>query len=784
MKRWSRFLYQPVLPLGPGGTRITGCREHIQLSRRAAADGMVLLKNDDGMLPLAQGSKIALFGKASVDYVKGGGGSGDVTVAYVSNLADGMQEKQEQGKVRIFQPLNDFYKEEIEKQRSEGALPGQTREPEIPERLLEEAACFADTAIISICRYSGEGWDRSDDDFYLTEEEKQMIDCVKRKFSKIAVVLNIGGMADTSWFKEEPSIQAALLGWQGGMEGGKAEADILCGDINPSGKLVDTFASCFEDYPSSAHFHDSDEYVEYMEDIYVGYRYFETIPKAGDKVSYHFGFGLSYTVFSMEPVGTYEQEDRFCFQIKVTNTGKKAGRETVMIYGSAPDGALGKPAKELKAFQKTRMLEPGESQITELSILKSDMASYDDIGIVQKSAWVLEKGVYRFYYGNDISKTIPLDFEWKIEEDQIVKQVTELCVPVKLTKRLRSDGSWQSVPAYEGTIPEIYFDEELKKAFTPEQARIPSVLMEWSEGYQKTKRPQLEQAAEGEISVDQFAESLSDEELCHLLGGQVNTGVANTWGIGNIPAAGVPNVMTADGPAGLRIKPWVGVTTTAWPCATLIACSFDPELAEEIGRAGGAEVKENNIGVWLTPALNIHRSPLCGRNFEYYSEDPYVAGIMGAAMVKGIQSNHIAASVKHFACNNKETNRKNSDSRVSERALREIYLKAFEIVIKQQEPWTVMSSYNLINGVRASENKDLLTGILREEWGYTGMVTTDWWNYALHEKEVLAGNDLKMAIGSPDRLKYGLEEGTITRKDLEKCAKRILQLILKLGEEG
>ena len=304
--------------------------------------------------------------------------------------------------------------------------------------------------------------------------------------------------------------------------------------------------------------------------------------------------------------------------------------------------------------------------------------------------------------------------------------------------------------------------------------------MEWSVGYKKPERYQFDQVANGEISLESFVESLSDRELCDMLGGQPNTGVANTWGIGNIPEAAVPNVMTADGPAGLRIKPYCSVHTTAWPCATLLACSFDEELEEKIGQAGSSEVKENNLGVWLTPAINIHRNPLCGRNFEYYSEDPLVAGKMGAAMVRGIQSNHIAASVKHFACNNKEVNRKNSDSRVSERALREIYLKGFEIVVKEADPWTLMSSYNLVNGVRTSENYDLLTGILREEWGFRGMVTTDWWNYAEHVKEVLAGNDLKMAIGEPDLLEEALEKDTLKRQDLEKCAYRILDMILKL----
>ena len=314
----------------------------------------------------------------------------------------------------------------------------------------------------------------------------------------------------------------------------------------------------------------------------------------------------------------------------------------------------------------------------------------------------------------------------------------------------------------------------------PVQKGTPSRLIHWEKDAPPPRSPQLIDVAAGRVGLDDFAQSLSDEELACLLGGQPNTGVANTFGIGNLPEAGVPNVMTADGPAGLRIEPECMIHTTAWPCATLLACSFDEELAMTVGRAGALEVKENNIGVWLTPAMNIHRSPLCGRNFEYYSEDPLVAGKMGAAMVRGIQSVGIAASAKHFACNNKETNRKNSDSRLSERALREIYLKGFEIMVKESHPWTIMTSYNIINGTRASENRDLLTGILREEWGFDGMVTSDWWNYARHEKEVLAGNDLKMPVGKPERLLAALKDGELAREDLLACAKRVLTLILRV----
>jgi beta-glucosidase len=289
----------------------------------------------------------------------------------------------------------------------------------------------------------------------------------------------------------------------------------------------------------------------------------------------------------------------------------------------------------------------------------------------------------------------------------------------------------------------------------------------------------LSEVAEGKITLDEFVEQLSLDDLMHLVGGQPNTGVANTFGFGNLPEYGVPSAMTADGPAGVRIAPETGILTTAFPCATLLACTWNEHLLSQVGKAGGEELKENNLAVWLTPAINIHRNPLCGRNFEYYSEDPIVAGKLAAALVNGIQSNHVGASVKHFACNNKETKRKHSDSRVSERALREIYLKAFEIVVKEAAPYTIMSAYNAINGERASESHDLLTGILREEWGYEGMVTSDWWTRGEHYKESNAGNDLKMGNGYPKRLKAADEKGALDHAMLKINAKRILSTILK-----
>lgn len=805
MRRWGRFFYQPCLPLGEDGRRVTGSAEHIALSREAASEGMVLVKNEQKVLPVPCGQKVALFGKGCVDYVKGGGGSGDVTVAYVRNLVEGMRIKEQEGKTKIYEPLAAFYEEEVAKQHAEGIVPGMTAEPEIPEALLAGARAFTDTAIITICRFSGENWDRTVErkegedllisefqkgeegllkrsaqvfergDYYLSDAEARMVDTVKNTFDKVIVVMNIGGMVDSSWFCADEKIQAVLFAWQAGMEGGLAMADILCGDVNPSGKLVDTFAKSLADYPSSYNFHDSFYYVEYTEDIYVGYRYFETIPGAAQKVNYPFGYGLSYTEFMIEENHAAWTKEGIEVLCTVANIGACPGKEVVQLYVSAPQGKLGKPAKELKAFAKTRLLQPGETQVIKLTVPRYALASYDDLGKIQKSAYILEKGEYFLYLGGNVRDAKKMAFVAALSDDQIVEQLSPKCVPNMLSERMCGDGTMEKLERREQDVHISDWDSE-NCGF-----QVPKVLPSGGGNpWAAPKYLQLDDVAEGKCTLDAFMDQLSTEDMIQLLCGHANTGVANTFGFGDLPAYGVPNMMTEDGPAGVRINRECGVNTTAFPCATLLASSWNTELAEAVGVAGGKEILENNIGVWLTPAMNIHRSPLCGRNFEYYSEDPFVAGKMGAAMVRGIQSQKVAASVKHFACNNKETCRFESDSRVSERALREIYLKGFEITVKEADPWTIMSSYNILNGVRDSENKELLTDILRDEWGFKGMVTTDWWNHAEQYLEIKAGNDVKMGCGYPDRVKDAFEKGLLSQEEIRVCAKRVLELILKV----
>ena len=791
MDKYARFRFQPCLPLGKDGRRVTASPEHISLSRNAASQGMVLLKNNDNALPLAKGEKIALFGKATIEYIKGGGGSGDVNCPYVRNIYEGFEEKEKDGKVKIYMPLVDFYKEYVKRESVNVLTEEQINarwdivnnmefcqlrddmtydtfaamhvtEAEVPDELIKSASENADTAIITLSRFSAEGVDRRPQggDYYLSDLEKHLIDRATELFSKVIIVINSGATMDCEYFAENDKVQAVLFGWQGGIEGGSAIADILCGDVNPSGKMVDTIATTYDCYPCKDDFRESFWYCDYSDDIYVGYRYFETIPGADKFVRYPFGFGLSYTKFSLSGKACLESEGKILAVVTVKNIGDTAGREVVQLYYSAPQGKLGKPAKELAAYKKTKLLAPGESETVVMSFDINSMASFDDLGKIQKTAYVLEKGAYTFHMGTSVRDTEKLSFEYVVENDTVVEQLKQWCKPTKLAKRMLSDGTYEELPMGEAS----YYYEPVPEMI----AEAPAELVKFDDIGVK-------------CTIEEFIKQFTLEEICDFVGGQPPTGVANTGCFGPIKhRLDTPAIPTADGPAGLRLNTETGIPTTAWPCATLLACSWDPELIYEVGAAGGAEVRENNIGIWLTPALNIHRDPLCGRNFEYYSEDPLVAGKSAAAAIRGMQSSKIAVSMKHFACNNKEANRYQNDSRLSERALREIYLKGFEIAVKESDPITVMSSYNLINGQHTSESWELLTGILRYEWGFRGMVETDWGVKNDPVKEVKAGNDLKMPVGYPDELKAAVENGELTRAELELCAKRIIEMMQRL----
>ncbi len=782
MEKWYRSNHLGRLPLR-GETSVTLSPAHVQVSLEAAQEGMVLLKND-GALPLKKGTPVALLGKGGFDYVKGGGGSGDVHTAYVRNVPEGIELL---APGSTYQPLNEYYREYVQKQLDAGVAHGMMAEPVLPRVLLADAARFARTAIVSISRFSCESWDRPcglptgdedpwahpaegeeridkgvfpEGDFSLTEAERTLVNQAVSAFDTVIVLMNVGGVVDTAWVRDDERISACLLTWQAGLEGGLAAARLLFGEENPSGKLTDTFPMSIGDVPSTAAFHESKDYVNYTEDVYVGYRYFETIPGMKDRVCYPFGYGLSYTTFEVS-CGEVVQEGRtLSFPVSVRNTGKMAGKEVVQLYVCPPQGKLGKPLRNLIAFGKTRLLAPGEQQDFTLSCDLADAASFDDTGAVCLSAFVLEKGEYGFFLGTDVRSAKQV-YAAVLDQDEVVERLHSFLPPTRLPCRLRADGSCEAVPCAPA------WEEKPARAATPLRPAPEKPIL-------------LIDVAEGRADLDDFIAQLSDEQLIGLCGGQPCTGVADTCGMGNLPEFGVPNIMTADGPAGVRITPNAGIKTTAFPCETLLACTWNPEMVERVGAAGGAELKENDLVMWLAPAVNIHRNPLCGRNFEYYSEDPLLSGEIGGAMVKGIQSMGVSACVKHFACNNKEHNRADSDSRVSERALREIYFPAFERIVKQAHPLAIMTSYNLINGCHAAENGDLITGVLQGEWGYDGLVITDWWGNSTHHLEVLAGSGVKMPGGHNDRLREELAKGTIARSDLEKCAAQLMRFLCRV----
>ena len=774
MEKWERIKYYPCKPLGKGGKLITGSKEHIKLARQICYDGIVLLKNDNNVLPIAKDKKVVLLSKGNADYVSGGGGAGSVESAYVTNLIDGMREN----RVDIFEPLAKFYEKNVENQHKNRCWPGHTEEPEIPKDLLNKAKKFSDTCIVSLCRKTWETFDVKTDKsrpnaYYLTTMEEKMLDTATSNFKNVVLVLNIGSLIDPSYFANNDKLSSIILGYQGGMEGGRALADIICGKVNPSGKLTDTYAK-LNDYPSTATYHESEKYVEYTEDIYVGYRYFETVSGAKNKICFPFGFGLSYTTFDIKVDAFSSNEKSIILNVTVKNTGKMSGKEVVEVYSSLSNSKIQRPELELRAYKKTKLMKPDEEQKITLKFQINDLSYYNE----NRASYVLEKGDYNILFGNS-SVSLALGGVFNVSENRVIRQLKNRCVPLSLSKQLLSDNTYKMLITKE-TEEKEKFENYPDVTSMTRGKWYDHILLDTRGIPAKEGNIKLIDVANGKNTIDELLDQLTLDEMITLLGGCPNMGVANTAGIGGIDTHEIPAVMTADGPAGLRLRPELDEKTTAFPCATLIACTFDDKLAEKFGKALALETKENNFGVLLAPALNIHRNPLCGRNFEYFSEDPYVSGKMAAAIVKGIQSVGISACIKHFACNNKEGSREISDSVVSERALREIYLRGFEIAIRESKPYMIMTAYNKVNGRYTSENKDLIDGILRKEWGFDGLVTTDWDNRAEPIREVKAGNNLRMPAGSNNRIKMAVNDGVISKNEIRESAKRVLQMILKL----
>ena len=760
------------------------------LLRTVAAQGAVLLENR--ILPLAEGSSVSLFGRVQCrHFCTGYGSGGDVNAPYQISLLEGIRNCD---RLRLNEDLAAAYQQFHEENPINDGIWGMwpRHYPEMPltEAQVAEAKADSQHAVIILGRSSGEDRENvlAPGSYYLTDEEKNMLRLVTAQFPDAILLLNTGAVMDLS-FLDDYSFGAVMILWQGGMESGNAAADLLCGKEIPSGRLTDTIAMTYEDYPSAGHF-GGKQFNEYFEDIYVGYRYFETF--APDKVRYPFGYGLSYTTF--EKVA--ETTGPFSWNITVTNTGSYPGKEAVLIYLQKPCGQLGNPARELVAFAKTDLLAPGESQTLALSVKQDQLASFDDSGLTgYKNAYVMPKGSYRFYLGGDVRSARSLS-TYVAGEDTVVAQLKEAAAPQAPFPIL-------ACQEFDSKVVTV------SRRATPKTADLKGRILEnLPEAIFQTgdKGYKLKDVKEGRIALDTFIAQLSVEELeaisrggyimGHPLGAKGNAGI-----FGGVTESlrdkGIPPVVTTDGPSGIRLYD----SCSLIPIGTLLACTFDTKLMETLMQKVSLEMKDRGSDVLLAPGMNIHRSILCGRNFEYFSEDPVVSGKIAAAIVRGLQSTGLSACPKHYACNNQEFNRNRNDSRVSQRALREIYLKGFEICVKESAPKNIMTSYNKINGVWGHYHYDLVTTILRGEWGYEGNVITDWWMQPSRSPEfpnmrdnayrVRAQVDVLMPGGQRlDLLKkpdgtllatYGRKDG-ITLGEMQLCAKNVLRCVMDIKE--
>ena len=760
------------------------------LLRSVAAQGAVLLENS--VLPLQEGTTVSLFGRVQTKhFCTGYGSGGDVNTPYTVSVLEGLRNC---GKLQLNEELARYY-ETFEQNNpiDEGVWGMWPRNyPEMPltEEMVDRARELSGKAVVIIGRASGEDRENKLEpgSFYLTEEEKNMLRLVTSRFPDTVLLLNIGSVMDFS-FLDEYSLGAVLVLWQGGMESGNAAADLLCGEVNPSGRLTDTVALSYEDYPSASHFGGKDR-NEYYEDIYVGYRYFETF--APDKVRYPFGYGLSYTTFQT----AWEQTGELSWQVTVTNTGNFSGKETVLLYVSKPCGPLGNPARELVAFEKTGPLAPGESQTLTLDVSKEMLGSYDDSGLAgKKDCWLLLRGDYRFYAGGDVRSAAEIGV-FRVEENTVLRQCVEAAAPQEPFPVLAvQELNGKTVSVSRRAAPKTV---DLKARILENLPK--EVFMTGDKGWK------LKDVKEGRVSMDAFIGQLSLEDLealsrggyimGHPLGARGNAGIFGGT-TESLRQKGIPPVVTTDGPSGIRLYD----SCSLIPIGTLLACTFDKPLLEELFTQLGYEMGDRGSDVLLAPGMNIHRNPLCGRNFEYFSEDPLVSGKIAAAMVRGIQSTGLSACPKHFACNNQEYNRWHNDSVVSQRALREIYLKGFEICVKESDPKNIMTSYNKINGVWGHYHYDLVAVILRKEWGYRGNVITDWWMRPSKSPEfpkirdngyrVRAQVDVLMPGGRQIDLRkkpdgtllrtYGKPQG-ITLGEMQLCARNVLRCVMELKE--
>ena len=809
----------------------------IALGRQVASEGMVLLENN-GALPLEPDAKVALFGVGQIGFLHGGSGSGSTFADYVVKLPEAMENAGAAVDQSLLSLYADYCAAEQKKVEKE---PPHMRRGTIPELVLPEAAVKAaadrnDAAIVSFARLAGEGRDRKleQGDYYLSPEEHALLRAVRSHFKTVIVLLNICGTIDMNWV-DTYRPDGVLMVWIPGQEGADAAADILMGHINPSGRLTDTIAKDWKDIPSSENFgawadgfesYTGDEnqipywggvgnhemvpvgetvvrpvgnrrYTEYQEGLYVGYRYFTSF---GVDTAYPFGYGLSYTTFSRTASDFRQTERGVDFRVTVTNTGAVPGKEVVQIYLRGAEEPLERPDRELIAFAKTRELAPGERQTIDFSVDYRSFAVYNE----DRAAWMLQAGNNTLYLGGDSLHNV--EFACFETAEILLEQVTNRVTPAHHTRPLNvlskrdPEGTKPAAPPIPANSGEKHGRMKDDKFTWPE---VPSAEGKWK----------LRDVRDGKVSMAEFVGQLTDFELIVLLIGanlskisavetmdremmadmppepperMTQLGELSEYvpGMSGYTAAierfGIPTITMSDGPAG--IGGGAKASKLAFPTATITACTFNTALAEKLGEALGAEAEERKVDVWLAPAFNIHRNPLAGRNYEYYSEDPLVSGKIAAAVVRGAQKHPVSTCLKHFAANNQETSRWDKDDSVmTERTLREIYLKGFEIAVKEGDPHSLMTSYNPLNGKQTATHRELLQNILRDEWGFDGFVVTDWeGDTGLAVECIQAGNDLLMPgfPGMVDWLCKRVQDGTLERSDLEICAGRLLKVVM------
>ena len=825
---------------------------HSDYIRRIAGECMVLLEND-GTLPLSGPQKVALYGNGARATVKGGTGSGEVNSRYSVSVEQGLEEAgftvttkawlAEQD--RVIQEEWNAYMADIHQRAEAMGIPDffvLFNEHFIPKALAPFQKAEGDVAIYVLGRNSGEGSDRcaEEGDYELSQAEIDLLTQLGQNYKKVILLLNLGGVINAATLKSIPGISAMMLISQSGNMGGHIVADVLLGKSVPSGRLTDTWAANYMDYPSSATFsHNNgnwnDEY--YTDGIFVGYRYFDTFNVTP---VYPFGYGLNYTSFNMETLGASANEKTVSVTVRVTNTGKFAGREVVQVYGSAPRDGLEKPMQVLCGFGKTRLLQPGESQELKVSFDLTNLESYDPA----KAAYVLEAGAYVIRVGVN-SRATHVAAVLQLDATVETKKVKNICPLDEEFDEISCAGvaCWKSE------------NEEAEKTAAPvfalSASKIPTVTVEYA-GEPEPFAPAgtdhmitLEEVRDGKYTMEQLVSQLTVEEMAEWCVGSARDN-ENVIGAASkaVPGAagetslalahrGVRDMVNADGPAGLRLIPHFRTDKdgkllpggsamggmaenfapkqegdvdyyqycTAIPIAWLLASSWDLELIEKCGDVVGAEMETFGVRIWLAPGMNIHRNPLCGRNFEYYSEDPLLSGLCAAADVRGVQKHPgVGTSIKHYFANNQEDNRMFVNAHIKERAIREIYLRNFGVCIEASQPMTIMTSYNLINGVHGANCYDSITCYAREECGFQGYVMTDWFTSNMKVSGAMAkpnpkypcassplciyaGNDVQMpgSEGNIEDIITAVQDGSLKLGYLQRCAAKLLEIDLKCG---